>query len=99
MVYYLERELAVRLLRDAVDHLTDDGEVILVHWRPRVPDYPLTGEEAHTLARAVPGLEVAGHYDDDDLVLDVLRRAGGSSVARREGLRDEDSAADVRRQA
>jgi protein-L-isoaspartate O-methyltransferase len=94
MVYYLERELAVRLLRDTVDHLTDDGEVVLVHWRPRVPEYPLTGDEAHTLARAVPGLEVAGHYDDDDLVLDVLRRPAAVSVAMREGLRDEDSGPD-----
>lgn len=95
MVYYLERETAARLLRDAADHLTDDGEVILVHWRPRVPEYPLTGDEAHTLARATPGLEVAGHYDDDDMVLDVLRRGGGSSVATQEGLREDSAVEEV----
>jgi len=91
MVYYLGREEAVRLLRNTVDHLTDDGEVVLVHWRPRVPEYPLTGDEAHTLARATAGLEVAAHYQDDDLVLEVLRRPGGGSVAVREGLRHNGS--------
>jgi protein-L-isoaspartate O-methyltransferase len=91
MVYYLDREDAVRLLHNTVDHLTDDGEVVLVHWRPRVPEYPLTGDEAHTLARATAGLEVAAHYQDDDLVLDVLRRQGGGSVAVREGLRHNGS--------
>jgi hypothetical protein len=52
-----------------------------------VPEYPLTGDEAHSIARATPGLESAGHYDDDDLVLDVFRGPGSGSVALREGLR------------
>jgi protein-L-isoaspartate O-methyltransferase len=89
MVYYLDREVATRLLRDAADHLTGGGEMILVHWRPRVPEYPLTGDEAHSLARATAGLESAGHYDDDDLVLDLFRRPGTGSVALRDGLRGE----------
>jgi protein-L-isoaspartate O-methyltransferase len=90
MVYYLEPDQVTRLLHDTVDHLAADGEVVIVHWRPRVPEYPLTGDEAHTLARATPGLESAGHYEDDDLVLDVLRRLGSPSVALREGLREQE---------
>ena len=92
MVYYLDAGQVTRLMRDTVDHLSEDGEVVLVHWRPRVPEYPLTGDEAHTLARSTLGLEVAAHYADDDLVLDVLRRPGVGSVALREGLREKDSA-------
>ncbi|HEU4330165.1 MAG TPA: class I SAM-dependent methyltransferase [Lapillicoccus sp.] len=92
MVYYLEPEQARRLLTEALGHLADDGEIVLVHWRPRVPEYPMTGDEAHTVARATPGLELAAHYEDDDLVLDVLRRSGSGSVAARQGLRDKDFA-------
>jgi cyclopropane fatty-acyl-phospholipid synthase-like methyltransferase len=40
MVYYLDRERATRLLRDAADHLTVGGEMILVHWRPRCRSTP-----------------------------------------------------------
>ena len=87
ILYYLEAEQAERFVRSAVAHLDDDGEMILVHWRPRVPEYPLTGDEAHAVARRVSGLETAGHYEDADLVLDQLQRPGTGSVASKEGLR------------
>ena len=61
--------------------------MVLVHWRPRVPEYPLSGDEAHAVARQVSGLEAAGHYEDADLILDRLHRPAAESVASREGLR------------
>lgn len=87
LLYYLETEQAERFVRSAVAHLDDDGEMMLVHWRPRVREYPLTGDEAHAIARRVSGLETAGHYEDADLVLDRLQRPGAGSAGSKEGLR------------
>jgi SAM-dependent methyltransferase len=30
-----------------IDHLMPDGHLLLVHWRPDVAEYPLTGDEVH----------------------------------------------------
>ena len=87
MLYYLDAEVAEGFIRAADDHLTVDGELVLTHWRPRVPEYPLTGDQAHTIARRTSSRELTAHYEDSDLVLDVLGPAGGGSVATREGLR------------
>ena len=87
MLYYLDREDAARFMGRAAEHLEDDGEIVLVHWRQRVPEYPLTGDEAHEIACATTGLVVTGHYEDEDLRLDVLARSGAPTVADREGLR------------
>jgi cyclopropane fatty-acyl-phospholipid synthase-like methyltransferase len=87
MLYYLEADDAAAFMRAAVEHLTEDGEIVLVHWRQKVPEYPLTGDEAHEIACATAGLTVVAHYEDDDLRLDVLSRTGRPSVADREGLR------------
>lgn len=89
LLYYFEQERVTKMLRGAVDRLTEDGDLLLVHWRPRVPEYPLTGDEVHELARSSTGLQVAGHYRDDDLVLDLLARPGSPSVATTNGLRME----------
>lgn len=29
------------------DHLQPEGQLLLVHWTPFVPDYPLTGDQVH----------------------------------------------------
>lgn len=87
MLYYLEADDATRFMRRAADHLDADGEIVLVHWRQRVPEYPLTGDEAHEIACATEGLVVTAHYEDDDLRLDVLAPVGRPTVADREGLR------------
>ena len=31
-----------------VSHLEPGGQLLLVHWTPFVPDYPLTGDQVHT---------------------------------------------------
>lgn len=88
MLYYLDAPDAAEFVRQAVAHLDSDGEIVLTHWRPKVPEYPMTGNEAHEIACRVSGLAVAAHYEDDDLVLDVLAPVDRASVADREGLRD-----------
>lgn len=88
MLYYLEADDAAEFMQGAADHLSPHGEIVLVHWRPRVPEYPLTGDEAHRIACNTTGLSRVGHYEDDDCLLDVLCPLGVDSVADREGLRD-----------
>lgn len=87
LLYYATPPAAQEFARQAVGHLAPGGELVLVHWRPRVPEYPMTGDEAHELARRTTGLVTLASYRDDDLVLDVLVRPGEVSVAARDGLR------------
>jgi SAM-dependent methyltransferase len=87
MLYYLDPPDARRFMDEAAAHLSPDGEIVLVHWRERVPEYPLTGDEAHETALDTTGLEVHAAYRDDDFVLHLLTRAGTASTATREGLR------------
>ena len=87
MLYYLEPDPAERFVQNAVTRLDPDGELLLVHWRPTVLEYPMTGDQAHEVARRVSGLGVAAHYEDEDLVLDLLSHSSVPGVARREGLR------------
>jgi SAM-dependent methyltransferase len=91
MLYYLDPPDARRFMDQAAGHLDADGELLLVHWRERVPEYPMTGDEAHALAIATRGLDVQASYEDDDLVLHLLAPTGATSTAHREGLRSGSS--------
>jgi SAM-dependent methyltransferase len=91
MLYYLDPSYARQFMDEAADHLAPEGELVLVHWRERVPEYPLTGDEAHAIALDTQGLEPQASYQDADLVLHLLARTGTASTATREGLRDRPS--------
>ncbi len=86
VLYYLEAARAEAFVADARDHLERDGHLVLVHWRHDVPEYPLSGDEAHRIALGTPGLVPMAHYEDVDLVLDVLTPGDRLSVAAEEGL-------------
>ncbi|QKZ13972.1 SAM-dependent methyltransferase [Spirosoma sp. KUDC1026] len=45
--YYLSRPDLMRLRQQLIDNLVPQGHLLLVHWTPFVPDYPLTGDEVH----------------------------------------------------
>ncbi|QJW90064.1 methyltransferase domain-containing protein [Spirosoma taeanense] len=45
--YYLAEPDLDRARQQMLDHLLPDGHLLLVHWTPFVPDYPLTGDEVH----------------------------------------------------
>ena len=45
--YYLSRPDLERARQWLIDHLQPGGHLLLVHWTPFVPDYPLTGDEVH----------------------------------------------------
>ncbi len=76
--YYLSLPDLRRLRDRCVSQLTPRGHLLLVHWTPPVPDYPLTGDAVHDefLAAATDGCLLhrtgarAEHYR-----LDLFERA------------------------
>ena len=87
VLYYLEPAEAQTFMTSAVAHLDADGHLVSVHWQPAVPDYPLSGAEAQRIACTTDGLSLLAHYEDGDVVLDVLGRGPAVSVAQADGLR------------
>lgn len=45
--YYLSKPDLEKLAELMIDHLLPNGQLLLVHWTPFVPDYPQTGDEVH----------------------------------------------------
>ncbi len=76
------RTLAYR----AASSLTDDGVLVACHWRHRVEEYPLRGDEVHRALLSEPGLAVLAEHLEEDFVLHVLTRPQAGSVARATGL-------------
>ncbi len=87
VVYYLEPDEARDLLDRAVAQLATGGHLLAVHWRPVVPEYPMTGDQAQAIVRDSAGLTPMASYLDDDLTLDLFVRGEAPSVAAAEGLR------------
>ena len=53
--YYWVMDDLKRARQQMLDHLTEGGHLLLVHWTPSVPDYPLTGDQVHEAFLAVAG--------------------------------------------
>ena len=47
--YYLSKEDLQTAKEKIINSLEKEGDLVLVHWLPFVPDYPLTGDEVHQL--------------------------------------------------
>lgn len=45
--YYLSLDDLHKFSHQIITHLQKGGHLLLVHWTPEVPDYPLTGDEVH----------------------------------------------------
>ena len=60
--------------------------IVAAHWRHDVAEYPLTGDAAHDIIAATPGLTSLGCYRDTDVVIEVFDTGDGRSVAAREGV-------------
>jgi SAM-dependent methyltransferase len=84
--YYLSVSDLAALVEQAAGALSPDGELVAVHWRHTVPDYPLTGDQVQAVFRADPRLRSVASHQEDDFRLDVLAPVGARSVADREGL-------------
>ncbi|GAB3643140.1 class I SAM-dependent DNA methyltransferase [Spirosoma arcticum] len=53
--YYLMEADLQRARQHMLDRLNSGGQLLLVHWTPVVPDYPLTGDQVHEQFMAVSG--------------------------------------------
>ncbi|MCX2966759.1 class I SAM-dependent DNA methyltransferase [Gordonia sp. NPDC062954] len=85
VLYYLDPVALDALLTRLPRSLRPRGEVIAVHWRRKVEEYPQSGDDVHD--RLLHGaLSHAGGYRDADLRLDVFTADAGPSVAQRENL-------------
>lgn len=86
--YYLDRN-ALDLLVDAtVAGLEPGGDLVLVHWRHPVSDYPLDGDTVHAVFAARPELFRTVAHEEADFHLEVYARVppAAQSVAERDGL-------------
>ena len=70
--YFLGPERLRRLARQVEACLTDDGVVVLCHWRHRAVGWPLDGDRVHEIWRAESRLPVAVSHVEEDFRLDVL---------------------------
>ncbi|MDP7706437.1 SAM-dependent methyltransferase [Mycobacterium sp. TY815] len=86
IAYYLAAETLAEVLRRECPRLVRGATVVAAHWRHPVDDYLLTGDAAHAVIAATPGLTPLGRYCDDDVVIDVFDTADGRSVAARENV-------------
>lgn len=86
IAYYCDQAGAGDLGRRAAASLTDDGLLLLCHWRHPVADYPLSGDLAQRLVREASGLVGLVEHVEADFRLEVLGRHGIPSVAGAEGL-------------
>ena len=84
--YYLEAAALRVMLDRELPRLTNAATVVAAHWRHRVADYPMTGDDTNDVIAATPGLHMIGAYRDDDVVIDVFDTASSTSVAARTGV-------------
>jgi SAM-dependent methyltransferase len=88
VLYYYAGEDLNRVLGQAAAALRPDGNLLAVHWRHPVTDYPRSGDEVHLILAGHPGLARLVEHREPDFVAEVYTRAGGRlvSVAEAGGL-------------
>ena len=84
--YYLTPAALRSVLDRECPRLAAGATVITAHWRHRVDDYLMSGDDVNQVVAATAGLHVIGSYRDADVAIDVLDNADGASVAARTGV-------------
>ncbi|SHN48038.1 SAM-dependent methyltransferase [Cryptosporangium aurantiacum] len=86
--YYLDRAALDRLVAATTASLEPGGDLVLVHWRHPVDDYPLDGDTVHAAFAGRPELDRTIAHVEADFRLEVYARVppAARSVAAREGL-------------
>lgn len=74
IAYYFDRPGLEEIMSRMLASTTARATVVAVHWRG-VTNYPLTGDEAHAVIGATPGIQGTIHHVESDFVLDVWNRA------------------------
>lgn len=75
VLYYFTSDDLTKLLDELIDRLEPDGHLVAAHWRASDKSYGYDGYNVHHELRQRPGLQPCVHHDDENFVLDVLRRA------------------------
>lgn len=76
--YYLSLEDLKKLRTLLVEHLNLGGTLLLVHWLPKVHDYPLTGDQVHEafyeLTAEHGSLKITSSKREEKYRLDVFEK-------------------------
>ena len=72
--YFLQRSELLELAARTEASLTDDGVVLLCHWRHPNVGWELTGDQVHDVFRAQNGLRVIAEHSEADFRIDVLAK-------------------------
>ena len=72
--YFLSRDRLRRLVARVDASLSDDGAVVLCHWRHPVRGWPLDGRRVHEIWREHSDLPVIATHVEADFRLDVFSR-------------------------
>ena len=86
VAYYLSASTLRQVLDRECARLGVGTTVVASHWRHRVADYPLTGDEANAVIAATDDLHQTALYSDDDVVITVFGKGPVQSVAASEGV-------------
>ncbi len=88
VLYYFGDHDLEQVLKHAAGSLEPDGTLLAVHWRHPVAEYPRTGDDAHRVLAAQPGLARLVRHDEPDFLAEVYIRTEGTpaSVAQATGL-------------
>lgn len=78
IAYYFDGDGLRRLVAAARASMEPGAALVAVHWRGPT-DYPLSGDEAHAVMVATPGLVEVVHHLEERFVLDVWRYRGPGS--------------------
>ncbi|MCK1789219.1 SAM-dependent methyltransferase [Pseudomonas violetae] len=84
--YYLDAEDLKRLIEQASQSLTADGQLLACHWRPPIDGCPLNARQVHDLLHEHLRLPRLVLHQDADFLLELWSREP-RSVAALEGLR------------
>jgi SAM-dependent methyltransferase len=77
--YYLTAKELTAVISRCAQALDPGGSLVAVHWRHRIEEFVLTGDEVHLALHADPRLHPFGHYEEPDYLLDVFTSSTADS--------------------
>lgn len=83
LCYYLDEHDLHALLRHAVASLSDDGQLLACHWRPRIEGCPLDAEQVHRILGEYLPLQRICTHREPDFLLEVFGHEA-ASIAQQE---------------